>query len=277
MKPLLSICCTTFNHAKYVRETIEGFLIQKTNFPIEIIIHDDASTDGTADIIREYASKDDRIVTILQDENQFSKKIKPWRNYVFPKAQGKYIALCEGDDYWTDPLKLQKQVDFLEANNDFALCFHNSKKYFQETDTFEINLASSSAASETTSVDLADYNFIATPTVVMRNNFKLEPWFDFMPVGDWPLFFIQVQDKKIMKLDDYMCVYRIHDKGVWSSASEQQRLEMDINTIKPILDNVALPKATKAALRRKYKEKISALNKIVKKPGFSFKHLFSKS
>ena len=92
MKPLLSICCTTFNHAKYVRETIEGFLIQKTNFPIEIIIHDDASTDGTADIIREYASKDDRIVTILQDENQFSKKIKPWRNFVFPKAQGKYIA-----------------------------------------------------------------------------------------------------------------------------------------------------------------------------------------
>ncbi|SDZ73836.1 glycosyltransferase family 2 protein [Bizionia paragorgiae] len=277
MEPLLSICCTTFNHEKYVRETIEGFLIQQTSFPIEIIIHDDASTDGTAAIIKEYADKDHRIVIILQDENQFSQKIKPWRNHVFPKAKGKYIALCEGDDYWTDPLKLQKQVDFLEANNDFALCFHNSKKYFQETGTFEINLASSDVANVTTSADLADYNFIATPTVVMRNNFKLEPWFDLMPVGDWPLFFIQVQDKKIMKLNDYMCVYRIHDKGVWSSASEKQRLEMDVNTIKPILDNVALPKAAKAALSKKYKEKLGTLKKLGEKPGFSFKNFFSKS
>ncbi|TYB80255.1 glycosyltransferase family 2 protein [Bizionia gelidisalsuginis] len=277
MRPLLSICCTTFNHVKYVKETIEGFLTQQTNFPIEIIIHDDASTDGTADIIKEYASKDDRIVTILQDENQYSKKIKPWRNFVFPKAKGKYIALCEGDDYWTDPLKLQKQVDFLEANNDFALCFHNSKKYFQGTDTFEINTASAEVPNVTTSVDLADYNYIATPTVVMRNDFKLSPWFDLMPVGDWPLFFIQVQDKKIMKLDDYMCVYRIHDKGIWSSASEQQRLEMDINTIKPILDNVDLPKVANTALNKKYKEKVRALKKLNKKPFFSFKHLFSKS
>ena len=87
--------------------------MQKTTFPIEIIIHDDASTDGTAKIVKEYADKyPDLIVPILQTENQYSQGIKPSQNFVFPRARGKYIAFCEGDDYWTDPYKLQKQVDF---------------------------------------------------------------------------------------------------------------------------------------------------------------------
>src|SRR5690554_7571091 len=103
MKPLLSICCTTFNHEKFLEKTLEGFLAQQTNFSFEIVIHDDASTDRTVEIIQEYAKKDSRIVSILQTENQYSQNIKIWPNYLFPKAQGKYIALCEGDDYWTDP------------------------------------------------------------------------------------------------------------------------------------------------------------------------------
>lgn len=116
--PLVSICCTTYNHGKFIQDAIEGFLMQKTNFPIEIIIHDDASTDNTATIVKQYAEKHPGlIITILQTINQYSQGIKPWPNFVFPKARGKYIALCEGDDYWTDPLKLQKQVDFLEGNN----------------------------------------------------------------------------------------------------------------------------------------------------------------
>ena len=123
-EPLVSICCLSYNHEPYIRDAIEGFLMQKTDFPFEILIHDDASTDGTADIIREYEAKyPDIIKPIYQTENQYSKGIKVSQVYQFPRAKGKYIALCEGDDYWTDPYKLQKQVDFLEANPAFGLVY----------------------------------------------------------------------------------------------------------------------------------------------------------
>ena len=125
MKPLLSICCTTYNQEKYIAQTLDGFLLQKTNFPIEIIVHDDASTDGTQQIIKEYAEKDSRIKLILQTENKYSQNISPWACYCFPAAEGKYIALCEGDDYWVDALKLQKQVDSLESNPDYSIAWTN--------------------------------------------------------------------------------------------------------------------------------------------------------
>ena len=106
--------------------------MQKTTFQIEIIIHDDASTDRTAIIVKEYADKYPHlIVPILQTENQWSKGIRPSPTYVWPSARGKYIALCEGDDYWTDPLKLQKQVDFLEANTEYGLVYTNHHKLFE--------------------------------------------------------------------------------------------------------------------------------------------------
>jgi glycosyltransferase involved in cell wall biosynthesis len=121
-EPLVSVCCITYNHEKYIREAIEGFLMQETSFPIEILIHDDASTDKTADIIREYEAKYPNIIKpIYQTENQYSKGVGISATYQWPRAKGKYIALCEGDDYWTDPLKLQKQVDFLEANPEYGM------------------------------------------------------------------------------------------------------------------------------------------------------------
>lgn len=125
--PIVSICCTTYNHEKFIEDCIKGFLIQETNFPFEILIYDDASTDKTPDIIKEYEKKyPDIIKPICQSENQFSKGIKPNPTFNFPRAKGKYIALCEGDDYWTDPFKLQKQVDFLENNPDYVICYHDS-------------------------------------------------------------------------------------------------------------------------------------------------------
>lgn len=125
--PLVSIVCETFNHEKYVRDCIEGFLRQKVKFAYEILIHDDASSDNTQAIIHEYESRyPDIIKPIYQKDNQYSKGVKIWRNIQFPRAKGKYIAICEGDDYWTDPLKLQKQIDFLESHPDYTLCFHNA-------------------------------------------------------------------------------------------------------------------------------------------------------
>lgn len=128
-KILVSVCCITYNHASYIRQCLEGFLMQKTTFPFEIIINDDCSTDGTTEIIKEYADKyPDLFVPIFHEENQYQKGVRGiYAKFVYPKVRGKYIALCEGDDYWIDPLKLQKQVDFLEGHPDCSLCFHKSK------------------------------------------------------------------------------------------------------------------------------------------------------
>lgn len=126
--PLVSVCCITYNHALYIKQCLEGFLMQKTNFSFEIIINDDCSTDGTTKILKEYAERySDVIKPIFHEENQYSKGVRGILvNFVFPKVQGKYVAICEGDDYWTDPYKLQKQVDFLENHLDYSMCFHNA-------------------------------------------------------------------------------------------------------------------------------------------------------
>lgn len=125
--PVVSIVCITYNHESFIRDCLEGFIMQKTNFAFEVLIHDDASTDKTADIIRLYEAKFPEIIKpIYQIDNQYSKGINPGTKFLFPLARGKYIAICEGDDYWTDPLKLQKQVDFLEANDKVMAISTNS-------------------------------------------------------------------------------------------------------------------------------------------------------
>ena len=133
-KPLVSILCATYNQKDFIAQTIEGFLMQKVSFPIEIIIHDDASTDGTAEIVKEYAAKHpDIIKPILQTENQHSKRNPIWKNFIYPAAKGKYYADCEGDDYWTDPNKLQRQVDFLESHPDYSLSTENGTVLYTNT------------------------------------------------------------------------------------------------------------------------------------------------
>lgn len=132
--PLVSVVCTTYNHEKYIRQTLDGFIIQKTSFPIEIIVHDDASTDSTALIIKEYEKQYPNLFhNIYRLENWYSHKKNIWK-YLFQEvARGKYIALCEGDDYWIDPLKLQRQVDFLEAHEDYGLVHTNFCFYSDDT------------------------------------------------------------------------------------------------------------------------------------------------
>jgi glycosyltransferase involved in cell wall biosynthesis len=122
-KPLVSIFCITYNHALFIKDAIDGFLNQRTTFPVEILIHDDASTDKTAEIIREYEKKFPKLIRpFYQKVNQFSQGVDPFKEILIPCALGKYIALCEGDDYWTDPLKLQKQMDIFYKHPDTVLC-----------------------------------------------------------------------------------------------------------------------------------------------------------
>lgn len=135
--PLVSICCLTYNHAAFIRKCLDGFLMQQTSFPVEILIHDDASTDGTDDIVKEYAAKyPDKIFPLFETENKYSNGYvgKMDITFNYSRAKGKYIASCEGDDYWIDPLKLQKQVDFMEANPDYSVCWHRTKHWIAEKD-----------------------------------------------------------------------------------------------------------------------------------------------
>ena len=132
MNPMVSICCLAYNQKKYIKKTIDSFLSQKTSFDFEIIIHDDASSDGTQDIIRKYVEKyPDKIIPIFQKQNQYSKGVENSITFCYPQARGKYIALCEGDDYWCDDYKLEKQVTIFESNPEctfiFSLTFTTNK------------------------------------------------------------------------------------------------------------------------------------------------------
>ena len=138
---MVTIRCLTYNHEPYIRQCLEGFVMQKTNFRFEAIVHDDASTDGTADIIREYAAKyPDIIKPIYETENQYSKHDGSLRRIMNAQMHGKYVALCEGDDYWVDPLKLQKQVDFLEANPEYGMCYTNFNIWHESKQKMDYSL-----------------------------------------------------------------------------------------------------------------------------------------
>ena len=128
VEPIACIRCTTFNQEKFIAQCLDGFLIQETDFPFEVIVHDDASRDGTADIIREYAAKYPRIIKpYIETENQWSKNDGSFTRIMNSLITRKYIAMCEGDDYWIDPHKLQSQIDFLEKNPEYTMVFHDAE------------------------------------------------------------------------------------------------------------------------------------------------------
>lgn len=125
----VSIICNTYNHEKYIRNALESFVAQKTNFDFEILVHDDASTDRTVEIVREYAEKYPALIKpIYQKENQHSQGIPVSTIYQYPRIKGKYVAFCEGDDYWTKEDKLQKQFDILEKDFSCIMVSHNTKR-----------------------------------------------------------------------------------------------------------------------------------------------------
>lgn len=220
--PLVTIWCSAYNQQKYIAQAIEGFVMQKTNFPVEIYVHDDASTDDTANIIREYAVRHSQIIPICLTENKFSVDKSYLNRIMFEKAKGKYIAMCEGDDYWTDSSKLQKQVDFLESDPDYSICFHNVK-IIHEDGSREPHLSNANQKSTTTFADLAQRNYIHTVSCVFRNDKTAMPeWFYKMSAGDWVLHLLNAEHGKIGYLDEVMAVYRVHQGGIWSMKKREE-------------------------------------------------------
>ena len=222
---MVSIACITYNHENYIEDAIKGFLMQKTRFPIEIIIHDDASTDRTAEIIKSYEKKyPDLIKPIYQLENQYSKGVKISANNVWPKCKGKYIALCEGDDYWTDPYKLQKQVDFMENNQDCTLCFHNAEIVnFDKTSMNKLQIPNSKWSKKYYYGRNYKYNagelelleFIPTASFLFPRSLVLYlPEFYFNAIfGDASLKLYLASKGYAYYMDEIMSAYRTNVKG----------------------------------------------------------------
>ena len=220
IKPLISVVMITYKHEAFLAEAIEGVLMQEVDFEVELIIADDCSPDGTQDIVNHYIENHPKGHWIKY--HQHEKNIGMMPNFIFAlkEAKGKYIALCEGDDYWIDPYKLQKQVDFLEENPDYSVCFHMVQILNESTGKLEND--STHQIPETTSIiDLAKGNFIHTPSVVYRNSFIMfDPIFNTVPAGDYLIHMLNARKGLIKKLNDTMAVYRLHDQGVWSSQNQ---------------------------------------------------------
>lgn len=224
---LVSICCVTYNHVKYLRDAIGSFLMQKTDFPIEILIHDDASTDGTVQIVKEYERKYPEIIKpIFQKENQFSQDRTISAIYQFPRAKGKYIAMCECDDYWTDPYKLQKQVDFMENNSEYSLCTHSVEVIFENDWKWSKDTRLKEPIQIATFTDVVERHFIPTNSILFRREYikQLPDWFNNMLSGDIPLFWILTSHGKCYHFFEKMGVKRINGGGITANPDRAKRI-----------------------------------------------------
>lgn len=217
---MVSICCITYNHEKYISQAMDSFLIQKADFNFEILIHDDASTDCTAKTLKEYEQRYPEIVKpIYQAENQYSKGAKIDLTYNFPRVRGKYIAICEGDDYWTDPLKLQRQVDYMELHPECSLCTHGAKMIDSKGKLIgKVRPGIGNKSFSSDEVILGGGGFFSTNSLLFRTDLarELPDFYKNAPIGDYPLTIFLALMGDVYYIDSCMSVYRYMAEGSWS-------------------------------------------------------------
>lgn len=223
-KPIATILCTTFQHKNYIKNAIDSFLMQETTFPFEIIVRDDASTDGTKEIVKEYQRNYPNIIkVILEEENQFSKGVKPTMS-ILPLAKGKYVALCEGDDFWTDEHKLQKQVSFLEENDEYVIVYSDAV-VIDENYNIERNSLLEDRKNDYSKNELILSASIPTLTRCFRNVLKVIPKeLDYVKNGDTFIISLLAEYGGAKYLSDIkQSVYRKHGGGIWAGINEQNK------------------------------------------------------
>ena len=224
----VTIRCITYNQKDYIRQCLDGFVMQQTNFRFEAIVHDDASTDGTAEIVREYAEKfPDIIKPILERENQYSKHDGSLGRILNAYTRGKYVAICEGDDYWTDPHKLQKQADFLDANPQCSLTYHACKNVFSTP--CKVNYLSGENVKEFyTDVDLIDYPFQTATVMYKKEIIDSELYKKATAIGctsgDTIFFLTASRFGTIEGINEQMSVYRRHEGGISQHMYDMDKL-----------------------------------------------------
>lgn len=237
--PLVTTRTITYMHEKYIRDCIDGILMQKTTFPVQVLIHDDASTDATADIMREYERKYPKLIQCFyQKENTYKKPnrrdlMKDYHDAV----AGKYIALCEGDDYWTDPLKLQKQAEFLEANPDYGLVHTDHSLLNEKSGVVEHSRRIKEGLNPPDGNvfdDLLDYNFISTLTVFLRSKAVKDMDFSEAPFRpqDYSTWLHVSRTWKVKYLNDNTATYRVVVGSLTHQKDRRALLEQHLNFVK---------------------------------------------
>lgn len=227
---LASINCVTYNHAAYIRQALDSFLMQKTDFAFEILVHDDASTDGTSDIIREYAARyPDQVYPLIQTENQYSQGIDNISGaFNFPRARGKYIFMCDGDDYFLSPHKLQKQVDYMESHPHCTLCIHSARIDLVGKALTESQMRPYRQSRQITSEEIIDktsgyaMSSMAFPARLVKN---LPDYYVDCPVGDTPIQLIAAAEGYGYYLDEPMSAYRVGVAGSWTAEGKNGNYE----------------------------------------------------
>ncbi len=247
-KPVVSVCVMTYNHVNYIKACLDGILMQETDFAFEILVGEDDSTDGTREICIEYAKRyPEKIKLFLhRRENNMVIGGRPTGRFNFMNnlyaAKGRYIAMCEGDDYWTNANKLQKQVDFLEEHKDYALSFHEVLVRSNEPSKDGLLLCRNLKKKTYELGDFAVGNFIPTCSVVFYR--QQIPPIDYLAnfmVGDWPLFWYLLRNhKKAYFFKEAMAAYRKHDGGINSSLSKIKACSIAIDTLEKL--RVKVPK-----------------------------------
>ena len=231
-EPLLSIHCMVYNHEPYLRQCLDGFVMQRTDFPFEAIVHDDCSTDNSAAIIREYAEKyPDIIKPILEEENQYRKiGFSGIDQIMFANTRGKYIAVCEGDDYWTDPNKLQMQVDYMESHPQCGLIYTQAEQYNQETGDFTLGWAKPSDFESL----IQSESPIITLTVCYRKKLMDDYYSIVQPKTDWlmsdyPKWLYIASKNEIIFSPMIMGVYRSLPESASHSNDIKKELRFSLN------------------------------------------------
>ncbi|WP_028239386.1 glycosyltransferase family 2 protein [Stutzerimonas azotifigens] len=228
--PLLSIVCLAYNHEAFIGATLDGFLRQETDFPFEIIVHDDASSDGTAALIRQYAARYPNIIRpIYQTQNQYSLGV-PFSTALFAQARGRYIAYCEGDDYWTDPRKLQIQVDFLEHNRDYVITYHDAFM-FDERGVIRSPHLGARYRRDASALELMRGRPLSTLTVCFRNLVHELPaelhGVEVLDICWWSLLGAHGKGKFLEQIQP--AAYRVHQGGIFSMRPSRQRIRMSLH------------------------------------------------
>ena len=241
--PKVSVCIQTYQHADYISQCLDGVLMQQTNFQIEILLGEDESTDGTREICLKYAQNyPDKIRLFLHSrENNIKINGQPTGRfnllYNLNQVKGEYIAMCEGDDFWTDPQKLQKQVDFLDENEEYAICHHSYQIYNKGNVNEYLSSHKIAPPYKASLLDLAAGNFIGTLTVMYRNNFKIPDWFAQLGIGDYPMHLLRAQYGSVGFINEQMAIYRIHEDGMSRKGSNFFLVQRFIHTFEILFSN----------------------------------------
>ena len=228
----VSVLMLTYNQERYIDEAIRSVLLQQTDFAFELIIGNDASTDATGIVCSTWKEKYPEQIVLFNRETNLGLQ----QNFIqsYAHCRGEYVAICEGDDFWTDKHKLQKQVDFLDAHADYSTCFHRVINYFEDNGTK--SLSNGGQRTETDIVDLARSNYISNVSAVFRRNLfgPLPEWFATVSTYDYAIHLLNAQYGKIHYMKQPMAVYRQHSKAIWSKAGMDKKLTIAL-TIRELL------------------------------------------